>query len=55
MWGNDRRMKFVGGECSTFVLCSKHTFQLSRSTRYYVFSLMSLSVGCKDSSKELCD
>jgi hypothetical protein len=38
-----------------FVLCSKHTFQLSRLQDNMFCSLMSLSVGCKDCSKELYD
>jgi hypothetical protein len=55
MWGNDRRMKFVGvSVVHLFYVQNIHFSYLVLQDNIFC-SLMSLSVGCKDYSKELCD
>jgi hypothetical protein len=55
MWGNDRRLKFVGvSVVRSFYVQNLHSSYLVLQDNMFC-SLMSLSVGCKDSSKELCD
>jgi hypothetical protein len=55
MWGNDRRMKFVGvSVVRSFYVQNIHSSYLVLQDNMFCF-LISLSVGCKDSSKELYD
>jgi hypothetical protein len=54
MWWNGKRMKFVGEKVvRSFYVQNIHSSYLVLQDNMFCF-LMSLSVGCKDSS-ELCD